>query len=192
MKHFVAMSTLLLLGGSLAAAAQDPGSDANTPNGPGLQGASGNAKTAPPVTGAAPTAASRKPKKVWTNDEIRSAGGPGAISVVGNLPPQPARREAKAGANSAAQERQIASYRERLRQLNGQLAATDKQISDLRNFKAENTSASGGINMNRRYSTTSVEDQVKALEEKKKQLQAQIDGVEDQARKNGVEPGQLR
>jgi hypothetical protein len=30
------------------------------------------------------------------------------------------------------------------------------------------------------------------LEEKKKQLQVQIDAVEDQARKYGVEPGQLR
>ena len=72
------------------------------------------------------------------------------------------------------------------------MEATDKKISQLRNFKADNTSASGGINMNHGYSMTPVEDQVKQLEEKKKQIQTQIDAVEDQARKNGFEPGQLR
>jgi uncharacterized protein (UPF0335 family) len=46
--------------------------------------------------------------------------------------------------------------------------------------------------MNHGYSMTPVEDQVKQLEEKKKQIQAQIDALEDQARKNGFEPGQLR
>jgi uncharacterized protein (UPF0335 family) len=39
---------------------------------------------------------------------------------------------------------------------------------------------------------TPVEDQVKELEAKKKQIQGQIDSVEDQARRNGFEPGQLR
>jgi uncharacterized protein (UPF0335 family) len=46
--------------------------------------------------------------------------------------------------------------------------------------------------MHRGYYMTPVEDQVKELEEKKRQVQAQIDAVEDQARKNGFEPGQLR
>jgi hypothetical protein len=39
---------------------------------------------------------------------------------------------------------------------------------------------------------TPVEDQVKTLEVKKKQIQDQIDALEDEARKDGVEPGQLR
>ena len=46
--------------------------------------------------------------------------------------------------------------------------------------------------MHHGYYMTPMEDQVKALEEKKKQIQAQIDAVEDQARKNGFEPGLLR
>jgi hypothetical protein len=192
MKRFIAISTLLLVSTGLVAAAQNTGSNAGGSNGQGAQGASGDAKPAPPVFGSARTAAARKPKKVWTNDEIGSAGGPGGISVVGNSPPQPARPASHAGASSSLPERQIGSYRDRLRKLNGQLEATDKQISDLRNFKAENTGASGGININHHYSMTPVEDQVKALEEKKKQLLAQIDAVEDQARKSGVEPGQLR
>ncbi len=145
----------------------------------------------------APQTGKPKKKKVWTNDEISTVGGPGGISVVGNAndanatrPDTPHHPGTKGTA--ALQQRQIAIYRDQLRQLNNQLEATDKQISELRNFKATNTSASGGINMNRRYSMTPVEDQVKNLEDKKKQLQAQISAVEDQARKEGVEPGLLR
>jgi uncharacterized protein (UPF0335 family) len=37
-----------------------------------------------------------------------------------------------------------------------------------------------------------LEDQVKQLEAKKKQLQGQIDDLENEARKNGIDPGKLR
>jgi hypothetical protein len=139
--------------------------------------------------------AKTKPKKVWTNDEISNVGGDGAISVVGKAAGDSNRSSnnfQKTAPGSGARDNQAASYRDRLRQLNNELEATDKKISQLRNFKADNSSASGGINMNHGYSATPVEDQVKQLEEKKKQIQAQIDAVEDQARKNGIEPGQLR
>jgi hypothetical protein len=62
----------------------------------------------------------------------------------------------------------------------------------LRNFKADNSSASGGINPNHGYSMTPIPDQIKQLEEKKKQMQDRIDAVMDEARKKGIEPGQLR
>jgi uncharacterized protein (UPF0335 family) len=37
-----------------------------------------------------------------------------------------------------------------------------------------------------------LEDQIKQLEEKKKKLQGQIDDLENEARKNGIDPGKLR
>jgi uncharacterized protein (UPF0335 family) len=37
-----------------------------------------------------------------------------------------------------------------------------------------------------------VENQVQKLEDKRKSIAAQIDGVYDAARKRGIEPGQLR
>jgi hypothetical protein len=37
-----------------------------------------------------------------------------------------------------------------------------------------------------------IEDQVRQLEDKKKQAQAKIDDVESDARKNRIEPGELR
>jgi hypothetical protein len=191
MKFFVVTAAFLLCNGISLLAGQSSGS-----------GSQATSDTAKPTTQSSGTSAQTttekaktKPRKVWTNDEISNVGGDRAISVVGKAggdsnPPSDIFQKTAPG--PGARDKQAATYRERLHQLNNEMEATDKKISQLRNFKADNTSASGGINMNHGYSMTPVEDQVKQLEEKKKQIQAQIDAVEDQARKNGFEPGQLR
>jgi hypothetical protein len=46
--------------------------------------------------------------------------------------------------------------------------------------------------LNKSYNQTPVDQQITALQEKKKQTQAKIDALLDEARKKGVEPGQLR
>jgi hypothetical protein len=140
--------------------------------------------------------AKSKPKRVWTNEEIAGAGGDGAISVVGKADggdSNPSSNNSqKNAAVLSARYKQAAPYRDRLRQLNNQLETIDKKISELQNFKADNSSPSGGINMHQRYDMTPVAEQVKELEEKKKKIKAQVDAVEDLARKNGFEAGQLR
>jgi hypothetical protein len=186
MRSFLAISALLALSALVGAAGQS--SNQNNASGSSNQSVT-DAAQAPQQT-AVPTAANpdkpkEKPKKIWTNEEMPSAGG---ISVVGNS----AKPSSKKTTNVSANEKQVTALRERLRQLNNEMGDTDKKISELRNFRAENTSPSGGINMNHRYSNTPMEDQIKNLEDKKKQIQAQIEAVEDQARKNGIEPGQLR
>lgn len=187
MRSFLVASALLFFTTVLTCASQSSNPD----------GRSGSDTVKPAAQSSVAENTKKKPKKVWTNDEISTVGGDGSISVVGNsadadTKPSSKDDSTKTTSGSALKEKQIAAYRDRLRQLHNQLETTEKQISELRNFKADNTSASGGINMNHRYSMTPVEDQVKRLEEKKKQLQIQIDAVEDQARKNGVEPGELR
>jgi hypothetical protein len=136
----------------------------------------------------------KKPKKVWTEDDISKVGG--SISVVGNdsasTPGRSTSQPAGANSEDTAQGKQIDYYRDQLRPLQAQLDATDKKIDELRNFKADNSSASGGINPNHGYSMTPIPDQIKQLEEKKKQIQDKIDAVTDEARKKGIEPGQLR
>ncbi|MGB2622156.1 MAG: hypothetical protein WA857_07480 [Candidatus Acidiferrum sp.] len=140
------------------------------------------------------TTTKKKQKKVWTDDDMSKVQG--GISVVGDANSSngssEARQEEGAISGDAAQESQIGNYREQLRQLQAQLDVTDKKIDDLRNFKAEDTSASGGINPNHGYTMTPVADQIKQLEDKRKQIQDQIDAVTDEARKKGIEPGQLR
>lgn len=138
----------------------------------------------------------KKLKKVWTNDEISKVGGEGSISVVGNADANakgsPKVNSSKSTRAFSAKGTQAGSYRSRLRQLHIQLETTEKQITDLRNFNGESTGTSGGIDMNHGYSRTSVEDQIRILEEKRKHIQAQIGDIEDAARKEGIEPGELR
>ena len=192
MKFFVVTAAFLLSSGTSLLAGQSSNSSS--------EATSDTAKTTvqPSGTSAGIPAekAKTKPKKVWTNDDVSNVGGDGAISVVGKAgggDSNPASNNfQKTAPGSSTRDKQAAAYRDRLHQLNNQLETINKKILELRNFKADNTSPSGGINMHHRYDMTPIEDQVKELEEKKKQIQTQIDAVEDQARKNGFEAGQLR
>jgi hypothetical protein len=192
MKYFLATAAFVLCSSVFLHAGQSSNSSSQS-----------TADTAKPTVQSAGSAAESttekakiKSKKVWTNDEVSNVGGDGAISVVGKAgggDSNPSSNNLqKTATGSSVRDKQAAAYRDRLHQLNNQMETIDKKISQLRNFKADNTSPSGGIDMHRGYYMTPVEDQVKELEEKKRQVQAQIDAVEDQARKNGFEPGQLR
>jgi len=136
----------------------------------------------------------KKAKKVWTNDEVKAL--PGGVSVVGE--PDPSlknRQKAQADSSSGAgdyQNSQIENYRQQIAELRNQIDAADQRIAELKNFKGENSSPTGGINPHQGYNMVPLEDQVKQLEAKKKQLQAQIDDLENEARKKGIDPGKLR
>jgi peptidoglycan hydrolase CwlO-like protein len=150
------------------------------------------ADTSPNAT-AAPSTEKKKPKKVWTDDNIGSVKGD--VSVVGDghtsNAKSPDKQPSANGADDARQ-KQIESYRDQIQQYQAQIASIDKRIDQLKNFKAENTSPSGGINPNQGYNMVPVEEQVKQLEDKKKQLQAKIDDVEVEAKRNGIDAGDLR
>jgi len=167
--------------------AQSQDSSASTP---------ASTKPAPGPTPAKTTPANtekKKPKKVWTNDEIGSVRG--TISVVGDAnqgDSSAAQRKPAAPGSDDIRQKQISSYRDQIRQLQSQIDAADKRIAQLKNFKAEDSSPSGGINMGQRYNMVPVEEQVKQLEDKKKQLHAKIEDVENEARKNGIDSGNLR
>jgi chaperonin cofactor prefoldin len=192
MKFFVLMAAFLLSSGmSLSARQSSNSANQATPD-------TATAAVQTSATSADVTAekSKTKAKKVWTNEEISGVGGEGAISVVGKAggagPNVPSNNFQKIATGSSARDQQAAVYRDRLHRLNIQLETINKKIAELRNFKAENSSPSGGINMHQRYDMTPVQEQIKELEEKKEHLQGQIEAVEDQARKNGFEPGQLR
>jgi hypothetical protein len=154
----------------------------------------GSTKPADPPVDAAASTEKKKPKKVWTNDEIGSVKG--GVSVVGDRNSAPAKggqnRPASSDAANDARQQQIENYRSQIQSYKDQIDAIDKRIDQLKNFKAENTSPSGGINIHQGYNMVPLEDQVKQLEDKKKQLQGKIDDTEVEARKNGVDSGDLR
>lgn len=142
---------------------------------------------AQPPDGTAPAAADpKKTKKVWTNDDVSGLTGP--VSVVGN-----SKNPAKAGSGGKADPQYIASTKKELAKLRSQLDDADKQLTDLKDFSGGKAPAtSGGYQINKGYNREPVDQQIVGLQEKKKQLQDKIDALLDEARKKGVQPGDLR
>ena len=142
------------------------------------------------------TSEKKKPKKVWTNDEMSSVRG--TVSVVGDTRSSPVGQEKKAQAQSAgnandeARSKEIENYRSQIQELRSQFDAIDQRAAQLKSFRAENTSPSGGINLNHGYNMDPIEDQLKQLEARKKQLESKIADIEIAAEKKGIEPGDLR
>jgi DNA repair exonuclease SbcCD ATPase subunit len=168
---------------------------------PAVSSAQGTQSSAP--SAAAPTskpaqppatAEKKKPKKVWTNDDLGSVKG--KVSVVGEQSnsddEQDGVKSYQAQQKEDVRQQQISMYRDQIQQLQGQIEATEQRINQLKNFKGENTSPNGGINPSHGYNMVPLADQVKQLEDRKKQLQAKIQDIETDAKKNGIEPGDLR
>ena len=193
------LAVMLLAMSTGVAGAQDPATqDAKETKAAAPPGANAeNTSTAGSSAGKTSTPNSattekKKPKKVWTNDEIGSVKG--RVSVVGDgkrESPVSTGEPPPADSNRAHGE-MVRNYRDQIRQLRDQIAAAERRIEQLKGFKGENTSPSAGINLNQGYNMVPVEEQVKQLEEKKKKLEAKIEDVEVEARKNGVDPGELR
>jgi len=134
----------------------------------------------------APPADAPKPKKVWTNDNVSGAKGP--VSVVGdpNSKPKPAPPR-------PANTQYAASVRKQIEKLQAQIDDIDKQLVDLKNFsEGEPPTSASGIKLDKSYNREPIEVQMRSLRNKKKDLQSKIDALLDEARKKGVEPGQLR
>ncbi len=133
-------------------------------------------------------------KKVWTNDNVPNSGE--GISVVGSASSSGGSKSSPKGSqatNSSIDPKVVASLRDQLHRLEAQLAVADRQYSDLKAQSKGDSKSSGGLQQNTYvYDSSSVEEQLKRLQEKKKRIQATIDELLDAARKAGIEPGDLR
>jgi hypothetical protein len=128
----------------------------------------------------------KKTKKVWTNDDVKGLSGP--VSVVGN-----SKNLGKGGAGAKADGQYIANTRKELRKLQSQMDDTNQQLADLMDFSGGKAPAtSSGYQINKGYNREPVDQQITGLQAKRKQLQGKIDALLDEARKKGVEPGDLR
>jgi hypothetical protein len=134
----------------------------------------------------APPTETKKPKKVWTNEDLPTAKN--SISVVGD-----AKSNSKPAASKPANAQYVASVRKQLDKLQGQIADIDKQLVDLKNFSAgEPSTTASGIKLDKSYQREPVEVQMRALQDKKKDLEGKVDALLDEARKKGVDSSQLR
>lgn len=135
-----------------------------------------------------PQADPKKAKKVWTNEDVGGLHGP--VSVVGN-----SKNLGKGGSGPGgkADGQYIANTKKELRKLQSQLDDTDKQLVALQEFsEGKAPSTPTGYPINKGYNRVPVDQQMTSLQDKKKDLHATIEALLDEARKKGVEPGQLR
>lgn len=116
----------------------------------------------------------------------------GPVSVVGATKGSSGATRPKNNNTSSAHQQQVNAFRERIQDLQKQIESADKKIAELRDFKGENTLPSQGHVVNHGFNPTPISDQIQQLEEKKKQLQGKIDEVADEARRKGIEPGEIR
>lgn len=136
--------------------------------------------------GTAPPPEAKRPKKIWTNENLSTATG--TVSVVGDPKNQP-----KPVSSRPANEQYVASVRKQLDKLQGEITDIDKQLVDLKKFnEGEPSTSASGVKLNKSYEREPIEVQMRALQDKKKDLQSKVDALLDEARKKGVESSQLR
>jgi glycerol-3-phosphate dehydrogenase len=73
-----------------------------------------------------------------------------------------------------------------------QMTAIDKELATLKNFSEGEPVATADREFHKSYNNEPIAQQVTTLQTKKLDLQSKIDALLDEARKKGVEPGQLR
>ncbi|HKW58097.1 MAG TPA: hypothetical protein VJN42_12135 [Candidatus Acidoferrum sp.] len=175
---------------ALAAGFTVPSAAAQSSSAAASSQSAGSGASAGPQQGTATTQPdSKKPKKVWTNDDL------GALN---QLPSAKKDKDAPNSSSSsssgnAPDPQYVANTKKQLEKLEGQLRDIEQQLRDLKDFQAGKAPAtSGGYEFNKGYNRVPVDQQITNLEGKKRQTQAKIDDLLDEARKKGVEPGQLR
>lgn len=126
------------------------------------------------------------PKKIWTNDNLTSANG--KVSVVGDK-----RNQKYTGTpDKPADPATVTRIHDSLKKLQTQLDGVNQQLVSFKEFQEGGTVSKADNEIPQGYTRVPVNQQIPVLEEKKKKLQTQIDDLLDEARKKGIEPGQLR
>lgn len=143
---------------------------------------------------------SRRRQKVWTNDDVEALREGRAVNVVGTAAAPPATtEEGGEGEEATGEEKPKASppkedtpeyWQERLKPLREELAQIDKQVQQLR--AGQGKAESNAINMAAGNPGVQVEDTIHQLEKRRKEVQGQIEAVQLEAKRRGIDPGYLR
>lgn len=148
---------------------------------PPAPAASSNASTSSPSQPAA-----NPPKKVITNDDL--SGSKSGISVVGDKRNLNYHQSPDKAADPATVDR----IKKNLQKLQGQLEDVNAKLKTYKQFQDGDAVSKGDRDMSKAYSRTPVDQQMTQLLDKKAQLETQIGDLFDEARKKGIDPGQLR
>ncbi len=139
-----------------------------------------------PSTGNDSAPRSPHPKKVWTNENLAEAGG--KVSVVGDRRNQKYTMTPVKPADPAT----VSRIRESLQKLQSQLDNVNQQLTSFKEFQEGEPVLKGSDEAQKGYTRMPVNQQMTVLQQKRKKLEAQTDALFDDARKKGIDSGQLR
>jgi predicted lipoprotein len=125
------------------------------------------------------------PKKVWTNEDLPT--GKNGVSVVGDK-----RNKAYHSGSQTGDPVTAARMKNDLAKLQKQLDDVNSKLKTYKEFQDGEAVSKGERDMSQAYSRTPVDQQMQHLLDKKKQLETQIGDLLDDARKKGIDPGDLR
>jgi len=153
-----------------------------------IQAQSSNTAPAPLPSDSAnsPSGTSASTKKVWTNEDL--AGHKGGVSVVGDKRNQLYHMGSAQTADAAT----AARIKQSLEKLQTRLDDVTEKLKSYKEFQSGEPVSKGERDLSKGYSRTPVDQKMAQLLDKKKELEGQISDLLDEARKKGVDPGQLR
>ena len=152
-------------------------------------------------------AEAKRGPRIWTNDDIERLVRGERINVVGSItasgaePAAAAEQATSAEAEAAATPAQEAQpqkpkeqtpeyWQERAKPMREELAKVDQQLQQLRSGQGQ--AASNAINVNTDAPGVDVRDTIQRLEQRRAELQRQMDDLQAEARRVGVPPGWVR
>ena len=135
----------------------------------------------------------RQGKVVWTNDDLEKLHDLGLISIVGQLDQGTPVLESAPTDYEATQDpkwyaKEAAKLRDELEYRQAQLREYQQALDDARSLRE----STGGINLVGEDFAVTPEDGIEILQQRVKEAQAELDDLEDLARRNDIEPGTLR
>jgi hypothetical protein len=195
----------VLLSASLICALSIP---AFAGDGTGKSDGATSAATPPAASAANAKSASPKPdreKKIYTNEDVEALAGNYGVSTVGtsalNNPFAPGQQPIRVGQSAPAPplppEQNPVLYARQYASLTAQIDDIDGQVQSLRNFRASDVAPSPepgitvGLDIYAPCDGITTDAQIEQLLQQRAELEAQISGLEDRARVNGIAPGVL-
>lgn len=137
-------------------------------------------------------------QKIWTNDDIPLLRQLAPISIIGDRSSvQASVREALSTEAAAANQPYVKEldprwYAEQRQTLQAQIDADQEQIRQVQQIRQTGDGITNAIPLDTEAAGLTPEATVEILQEQVAQLEAQIDDLQDLARRNGIEPAVVR
>jgi hypothetical protein len=137
-------------------------------------------------------------QKIWTNDDMPLLRQSAPISIIGersavqaNVREEPS-TEAAAANQPYVKELDPRWYAEQRQTLQAQIDADQEQIREVQEIRQTGDGITGAIPLDKEAPGLSPEATVEILQDEVAQLEAQIDDLQDLARRNGMDPAVVR